>query len=266
MPGLCLLRRHCVTSRMPRRGLEPPRDFTPTSTSSWRVCQFRHLGCEPIAGRATSVYRRQIAVRAVAARQCAAPRPLIARLHTADSHGRSMARPTRFASTRSSISIQGESTWAGCPCVFVRLTGCHLRCTYCDTEYAFHEGAHAARSTTSSPKCAAPTASWSRSPAASRCCRSACTAHDALCAIARQDRAHRNLRRVRHQSVRSARHPHHGPQDARQRRGRAQPVVEHRASHAARRGEVRHHRSRRLRLGGGSHSPSTIWPSASRRC
>jgi len=37
-------------------------------------------------------------------------------------------------------SIQGESTWAGCPCVFVRLTGCHLRCTYCDTEYAFTEG------------------------------------------------------------------------------------------------------------------------------
>jgi len=37
-------------------------------------------------------------------------------------------------------SIQGESTWTGCPCVFVRLTGCHLRCTYCDTEYAFKEG------------------------------------------------------------------------------------------------------------------------------
>ncbi len=37
-------------------------------------------------------------------------------------------------------SIQGESTWAGCPCVFVRLTGCNLRCTYCDTEYAFTEG------------------------------------------------------------------------------------------------------------------------------
>jgi 7-carboxy-7-deazaguanine synthase len=37
-------------------------------------------------------------------------------------------------------SIQGESTWAGCPCVFVRLTGCHLRCGYCDTEYAFSEG------------------------------------------------------------------------------------------------------------------------------
>lgn len=37
-------------------------------------------------------------------------------------------------------SVQGESTWAGLPCVFVRLTGCHLRCGYCDTEYAFYEG------------------------------------------------------------------------------------------------------------------------------
>jgi 7-carboxy-7-deazaguanine synthase len=37
-------------------------------------------------------------------------------------------------------SIQGESTWAGRPCVFVRLTFCNLRCNYCDTEYAFYEG------------------------------------------------------------------------------------------------------------------------------
>ena len=37
-------------------------------------------------------------------------------------------------------SIQGESTHAGTPCVFVRLTGCHLRCVWCDTAYAFHEG------------------------------------------------------------------------------------------------------------------------------
>lgn len=37
-------------------------------------------------------------------------------------------------------SVQGESTHAGRPCVFVRLTGCNLRCNYCDTEYAFYEG------------------------------------------------------------------------------------------------------------------------------
>ncbi len=37
-------------------------------------------------------------------------------------------------------SIQGESTRVGEPCVFVRLAGCHLRCAYCDTEYAFREG------------------------------------------------------------------------------------------------------------------------------
>ena len=37
-------------------------------------------------------------------------------------------------------SIQGESTWAGEACVFVRLTFCDLRCSYCDTEYAFYEG------------------------------------------------------------------------------------------------------------------------------
>src|SRR3954467_7717203 len=38
------------------------------------------------------------------------------------------------------FSVQGESSWAGWPCVFVRLTFCDLRCTYCDTEYAFYEG------------------------------------------------------------------------------------------------------------------------------
>jgi 7-carboxy-7-deazaguanine synthase len=38
-------------------------------------------------------------------------------------------------------SIQGESTWAGLPTVFVRTTGCNLRCTYCDTKYSYYDGA-----------------------------------------------------------------------------------------------------------------------------
>ena len=37
-------------------------------------------------------------------------------------------------------SIQGESTFSGLPCTFIRLTFCNLRCSYCDTEYAFYEG------------------------------------------------------------------------------------------------------------------------------
>jgi 7-carboxy-7-deazaguanine synthase len=39
------------------------------------------------------------------------------------------------------LSLQGESTFAGLPCIFVRLTACDLRCSYCDTAYAFSEGA-----------------------------------------------------------------------------------------------------------------------------
>jgi len=38
------------------------------------------------------------------------------------------------------LSIQGESTRAGRPCFFIRLAGCHLRCSWCDTRHAFHEG------------------------------------------------------------------------------------------------------------------------------
>lgn len=43
-------------------------------------------------------------------------------------------------------SIQGESTWAGWPCTFVRTTGCNLRCSYCDTPQAFYGGTRMRRS------------------------------------------------------------------------------------------------------------------------
>lgn len=50
-----------------------------------------------------------------------------------------MSEPTLYINELF-YSLQGESTYAGRPCVFIRLRGCHLRCSYCDTEYAFHEG------------------------------------------------------------------------------------------------------------------------------
>ena len=43
------------------------------------------------------------------------------------------------------LSLQGESTFAGLPCIFVRLTACNLRCSYCDTAYAFSEGRKSSR-------------------------------------------------------------------------------------------------------------------------
>ena len=51
-----------------------------------------------------------------------------------------MSEPVRLRITEIFHSLQGESATAGCPTVFVRLTGCPLRCGYCDTDYAFTGG------------------------------------------------------------------------------------------------------------------------------
>ncbi len=51
-----------------------------------------------------------------------------------------IARPANIKINEIFFSIQGESSWAGYPTVFVRTSGCHLRCTYCDTTYAYHDG------------------------------------------------------------------------------------------------------------------------------
>lgn len=50
------------------------------------------------------------------------------------------AKPHTLVVNEIFYSIQGESTHAGRPCVFVRLTYCNIRCSYCDTDYAFYDG------------------------------------------------------------------------------------------------------------------------------
>src|SRR5438045_2779759 len=48
--------------------------------------------------------------------------------------------PKRLRITEIYKSIQGESTFAGLPCIFIRTTGCNLRCVWCDSEYSFYGG------------------------------------------------------------------------------------------------------------------------------
>ena len=71
-------------------------------------------------------------------------------------------------------SIQGESTHAGLPCVFVRLTGCNLRCSWCDSEYTFTGGQRRTlEEVMEEVERLSPAAGWWKSPAANPCCRSA---------------------------------------------------------------------------------------------
>jgi 7-carboxy-7-deazaguanine synthase len=81
------------------------------------------------------------------------PYPIPARIPTgvlgADKSNRFLFAPVRYTPDPMSaslvineiyLSLQGESTFAGLPCIFIRLTACDLRCSYCDTAYAFTEG------------------------------------------------------------------------------------------------------------------------------
>ncbi len=65
--------------------------------------------------------------------------PGVVRALSPDPHLRLPARE-RVKVNEIFYSLQGESTWAGLPCVLVRLTGCQMRCRWCDSEYAFYDG------------------------------------------------------------------------------------------------------------------------------
>ena len=145
-------------------------------------------------------------------------------------------------------SLQGESTFAGLPCVFVRLTACHLRCVYCDTPHAFNQGetmslddvVARALATGRRPRrdhrrgALAPARGLSADDPAGRC---------------RQDGLARDQRGRRYQRGRSPRPGHPRHQDARLGRGGGERLEQPRPAQADRRGQVRRLRPCRFRLG-----------------
>ena len=156
--------------------------------------------------------------------------------------------------------MQGESTYAGRPCVFVRLTACDLRCSWCDTPYAFHEGTQAVarRGAGRGGPLRLPAGRGDRrraaaaggrlsadgrrcSTAARRCCsRPAATAAPSACPTGVV-------------TILDVKCPGSGEAH---RMDWEQP----RPAAAARRGEVRHQGSRRLRVRARRHRAATTWP------
>lgn len=67
-------------------------------------------------------------------------KPMAKLAESSSARGAGVQRSTSLKINELFYSLQGESTLSGLPTVFVRLTGCPLRCTYCDAEYAFYEG------------------------------------------------------------------------------------------------------------------------------
>ena len=163
------------------------------------------------------------------------------------------------------VSIQGESTWAGLPCVFVRLTFCDLRCTYCDTEYAFYEGKKQTLGEIVDevlPLRLPAGRDHRRRAAAAK----ECAAADDAALRRRPHRADRDERRARYFGSRSARASDHGSEDAWAAASRAQLLFQHRAPDAARRSEIRHRLARRLRMVARAGCASIDSRSAAARC
>ena len=154
----------------------------------------------------------------------------------------------RLKITEIFYSLQGEADTVGFPTVFVRLTGCPLRCQYCDTAYAFHggewtsidAGAGARGRVRARATCASPAANRWRRRTACRC--------SASCAMPATACRSRPAARCRWRRVDRARDPRGGREDAGLGRGAPQSLRGPRAAAPRGAGQVRDLRSRRLRV------------------
>ena len=145
------------------------------------------------------------------------------------------------------FSVQGESTWAGLPCVFVRLTFCDLRCTYCDTEYAFYEGKKQSLGEIVDAvlryECPLVEITGGEPLLQKNVLPLMTMLADAGRTVLLETSGAHDI-----SGGRSAGPSDHGLENARERRSGAKPIFQHRAPDAARRSEIRHRLARRLRM------------------
>ena len=176
-----------------------------------------------------------------------------------------LAVPDMLTITEIFHSIQGESTFAGLPCVFVRLTACDLRCAWCDTAYAFTEGTKVTLEDVL------------REVQAYGCPLVEITGGEPLLQdevyplmerlLAGGGTSAARNRRPRQPGARAwGRREDRRREVPRERRVGAEPLAQPGSDRRGRRGEVRGARSGRLRLRAGRHAVDTGWPNGARRC
>jgi hypothetical protein len=149
-------------------------------------------------------------------------------------------------------SVQGESSFVGLPCTFVRLAGCNLRCVWCDSTFTFKGGAHRAIDEVVAEVSALGVRLVEVTGGEPLAQRQAIPLMERLIAAGHQvlleTSGSISIERVP-EAV-----PHHpGPQAPRLRRGGQEPVVQRPPAQAQRRGEVCARLPGRLRLGGPGH-------------
>ena len=149
------------------------------------------------------------------------------------------------------FSVQGESTWAGLPCVFVRLTFCDLRCTYCDTEYAFYEGKKRSLGEIVDDvlayDCPLVEITGGEPLLQKNVLPLMAMLADAGRTILLETSGAHDI-----SAVDPAGAPHHGLENSRERRSGAKPIFQYRLPDVARRSEIRHRLAGRLRMVAGA--------------